>query len=85
MRRNLQRLYVDHITGILTNPQDRMPADARAVARMQLRDVKGRVDRALSAGSGIDTYTRAHLVEVSERLEKALDAGLEVEMLGSRG
>lgn len=85
MRRNLQRLYVDHITGILTNPEERMPADARAVARMQLREVRSRVDRALSNSSGIDDYTRAHLVEVSERLEKALDAGLEVEMLGTRG
>ncbi len=62
-----------------------MPADARAVARQQLRNVQGRVDRALSNSSGMDSYTRAHLAEVSERLEKALDAGLEVEMLGTRG
>jgi hypothetical protein len=85
MRRNLQRLYVDHMAEILTNPAERMPADARAVARMQLQEVRSRVDRALSNSSGLDAYTRAHLVEVSERLEKALDAGLEVEMLGTRG
>jgi hypothetical protein len=73
------------MTDILVRPPARLPADARAVARMQLRELRTRVDRALGAGTGLDTYTRAHLTEVRERVDKALEAGLEVEMLGGRG
>ncbi|MFQ5600338.1 MAG: zinc-dependent metalloprotease [Candidatus Krumholzibacteriia bacterium] len=83
MRRNLQRLYVDRMTEILANPPSRMPADARSVARMQLRELRKHVSRAMGSGAGLDAYTRAHLGEVSERIDRALEAGLDVEMLGS--
>ena len=82
MRRNLQRSYVDYMTVIVTTPPNRMPPDARAVARMQLKELQSRVARSLGSGS-LDTYTKAHLNEVNERIQKTLDAGLEVEMLGS--
>ncbi len=85
MRRNLQRLYVDRMTAILTHPPSRMPADARAVTRVQLRELQTRLQRAIAAGATLDAYTRAHLTEIQERVEKALDAGLEVELLGGRG
>jgi hypothetical protein len=83
MRRNLQRLYVDRMTKILTNPPSRMPADARSVARTELQQLKARIDRALSAAGNLGPYTRSHLKEVSERIDHALEAGLEVEMMGS--
>jgi hypothetical protein len=83
MRRNLQRLHVDYLTEIVTNSPDRMPPDARAVARMQLKSVKSRVERALAAGT-VDAYSKAHLTEVAERVDKAMEAGLEVEMMGGR-
>ena len=60
----------------------RLPADARAVARMQLRDLKQRVNRALNAGGSLDTYTRAYLTEVGEHIDHALEAGLEVKLRG---
>jgi hypothetical protein len=82
MRRNLQRSYVDQMTIIVTTPPNRMPPDARAVARMQLKELQSRVARSLGSGS-LDAYTKAHLNEVNERIQKTLDAGLEVEMLGS--
>jgi hypothetical protein len=85
MRRNLQRLYIDHMTAILTHPPARMPADARSITRLQLRELQGRIERALGSGARLDSYTRAHLTEVHERIGAALEAGLEVEMLGSRG
>jgi len=85
MRRNLQRLFVDRMTDLLAHPPARLPADARAVARVQLRELEGRLERALGVGAGLDAYTRAHLAEVRERVQKALEAGLEVEMLGGRG
>jgi len=82
MRRNLQRAYVDHMSDIVTTPPNRMPPDARAVARLQLRDLQSHVARALGSGK-LDSYTTAHLTEVNERIQKTLDAGLEVEKLGS--
>jgi hypothetical protein len=82
MRRNLQRLYVQKMGDVVTHPPNRMPADARAVARLQLRDLQTRVERSLKSAN-LDTYTKAHLAEVNERIQKTLDAGLEVEMLGS--
>jgi hypothetical protein len=78
MRRDLQRTYLDRMTEIVATPPARMPADARAVARYRLRDLDGRLARALSGG-GLDAYTRAHLMESRQRIAKAMDAGLEVE------
>jgi hypothetical protein len=60
-----------------------MPADARSVARTELQQLKARIDRALSAAGNLGPYTRSHLKEVSERIDHALEAGLEVEMMGS--
>jgi hypothetical protein len=85
MRRNLQRAYVDRMTEILTRPPARMPADARSVARMQLRELQSRIGNALSASASMDAYTKAHLTEVREYIGKALDADLTVELLGGRG
>lgn len=79
VRRDLQRSYLDQMTQLIVNPADRTPADARAVARMQLKDLNRRLGSSLSAGAGLDAYTRAHLEESRARIEKALGAGLEAE------
>jgi hypothetical protein len=78
MRRDLQRAYLDRMTTILVTPPARMPADARAVARVELMELRGRVGRTLAAG-GLDAYTVAHLTEARARIDKALDASLEAE------
>ena len=78
LRRDLQRAYLDRMTEILVTPPSRMPADARAVARMRLEDL----DRRIAARAGartLDAYTRAHLQESRARIAKALEAGLEAE------
>ena len=79
MRRDLQRAYLDQMTTILVNPADRTPADARSVARMQLKDLNRRLGAAVVAGAALDSYTRAHLEESRARIDKALTAGLEAE------
>jgi len=71
--------YLDQMTGLLVQTSDRTPADARAVARMQLKDLNRRLGSALTAGAGLDAYTRAHLEESRARIDKALSAGLEAE------
>ncbi len=78
-RRDLQRAYIDRLTEILTDPPQRMPADARSVSRVRLRDLHERIGRRLTPPYSFDDYTYAHLTESRERIEKALLAGLEVE------
>jgi hypothetical protein len=78
MRRDLQRAYLDRMTTIVVTPPARMPADARAVARVRLMDLRGRISRSITAG-GLDAYSVAHLTEARARIDKALDAGLEAE------
>lgn len=79
MRRDLQRAHLDDLTRLVVRPADRTPADARAVARMQLRELDRRLARVTTAGATLDAYTRAHLDESRARIQKALTAGLEAE------
>ena len=78
-RRDLQRDYLDQMTQMLVHPADHTPADARSVARMQLKDLDRRLAVSLAAGKTLDAYTRAHLEEARARIGKALSAGLEAE------
>lgn len=80
MRRDLQRAHLDRMTEIVATRQDRMPADARALARMRLADLDRRIAQRLAAGASLDAYTQAHLQEARARIAKALEAGLEVEL-----
>jgi hypothetical protein len=77
-RRDLQRAYLDQMTALVVRPPVRTPADARAVARQQLRDLERRL-APRPAGPALDPYTTAHLEESRARIQKALTAGLEAE------
>ena len=76
-RRDLQRAYLDIMARLIVNPANRTPADARAVARWELNQLRDRIDSAQSAAS--DRYTQAHLFEALARIDKTLEAGLEAE------
>lgn len=75
VRRDLQRLYLNRLIGLVVNPAPGTPEDARTLARMTLTDLAGQLDRALARPSTeLDLYTRAHLVDSRERIARALDA-----------
>ena len=76
-RRDLQRAYLDTMARLVVNPANRTPADARAVARWELAQLRARIDAAQPGAS--DGYTRAHLFEALARIDKTLEAGLEAE------
>jgi hypothetical protein len=78
LRRDLQRAYVEQLAAILNAPPDRMPADARAVARSRLADVNRRLAARLAPPAAFDAYTTAHLQEMRAWIGKALDAGMDV-------
>ena len=77
-RRDLQRAYIDQMTTLVVRPAPRTPADARAVARRQLRDLDRRLGLAQPAAA-LTTYSLAHIEESRARIQKALTASLEAE------
>jgi hypothetical protein len=66
------------MTRLVVNSAARTPADARAVARLQLKELNRRITARLAPPASFDPYTRAHLEESKARIEKALEAGLEL-------
>jgi hypothetical protein len=80
LRRNLQREYLKRLAGLVLGPRadaggfavvggGSVPPDARALARMHLRDVTKRIETALAdKGMALDDSTRAHLEECQERI-----------------
>jgi hypothetical protein len=78
MRRNLQAEHVDRLID-LTMPGGMFGAAARPIStlsRMTLTDLNEQIDTVLDGASAnrLDPYTQAHLMEVSQKIEKALDA-----------
>ena len=78
-RRDLQRAWIERMTTLVVDAPERTPADARALARSQLREVGERIDDRLSAAGEPDAYTEAHLAESRARIREALRAGLRIE------
>jgi hypothetical protein len=83
-RRNLQRAYVQQLTGTMLGrsaalpalwmPGDTrrsVPADARSLARLHLHRLQTQLKHELSKPPGKDEY-RAHLEELNERIRRAL-------------
>ncbi len=79
LRRDLQRAYIDRMATIITDAPNGTPADARSVARMELMDLKSRIDRRLSPPYDFDEYTEAHLREVQTRIDRILAADMDLE------
>jgi len=81
-RRELQRAWIEAMTTLVVDPPPRTPSDARAVARMRMRQVGERIEQRLSpdAGeAGYTAYTQAHLEESAARIREALEASLRIE------
>lgn len=79
LRRDLQRAYIDRMGELITDAPNGTPADARSVARLELMNLKSRIDRRLSPPYNFDPYTEAHLREVQTRIERILEADMNLE------
>lgn len=74
LRRNLQREHLERLID-LTLPGNGDSAAYKAISNlcvMELRELKDGIDGVL--GDSLDPYSKAHLYEASQRIEKALDA-----------
>lgn len=79
-RRDLQRAYLNEVIELVTDAPDGMPADARSVARVQLRELSNKLERRMAPPAyDFNEYTRAHLEESKARIDAALQAGLQLE------
>jgi hypothetical protein len=94
IRRNLQREHLKRLSTMVLGqsrsyPGDsyiyvifeggsEVPADARALTRMHLGEIRSRIDKTLGReGVKIDDTTRAHLAECRDRITKVLDASMQ--------
>jgi len=84
-RRNLQRQHLDELMNlVLSEPGGIVPADANAIARLNVSDLSKKIATRLEAGD-IDIASRAHLTDIKTRIDKALEAQYTVDRYGSMG
>ncbi len=75
VRRDIQRQHLNAMVRMVVNPAPGTPEDARALARVTLVEIEGRLAQALDDNrASLDAYTRAHLVDSRERVTRALEA-----------
>lgn len=74
-RRNLQREYVLRLANVLARPASAMPADARALLRMDATRLRARIAKA-QGQRGLSEEAKAHLGESLAILDEALKAPL---------
>lgn len=78
LRRVLQREHLQRLVDLVIKPSTSTAANKPIsnLARMELKDLAKRIEASLKkCGKNMDAYTKAHLTEVSERIEQALKAG----------
>ncbi len=75
-RRNLQRAHLKHLVRLVLKPEKGTPEDGVTLARADLTNLAGRIDRALG-GDGLDYTTRAHLEETRARIRQTLEAQMQ--------
>ncbi|MEH1941709.1 MAG: zinc-dependent metalloprotease [Nostoc sp.] len=72
LRRGLQRQYLDILSGMVLRKES-VPEDARTLAWYKLKQL----DEKLKEVNSDDEYTKAHLLETRDRIEKVLNAPLQ--------
>ncbi|WP_242029098.1 zinc-dependent metalloprotease [Coleofasciculus sp. FACHB-712] len=75
LRRSLQREHLEIMLGMVLRTES-VPEDARTLAWYELQQLRKSLDSA-SKQKNLDTYTKAHLLETRDRINKALNAQLE--------
>lgn len=76
LRRNLQSIALDRLISLATIDSMSMPRPVRTLAMMHVTDLDRRVSDILAkanGGANLDDYTRAHLIDMKERTDRALN------------
>jgi hypothetical protein len=75
LRRNLQRIYLKRLGGMALG-QRGVPEDCQTLAYAELVGLDAKIKKALENNPKLDSYSRAHLLESSERIHKVLESRL---------
>jgi hypothetical protein len=73
LRRNLQRSYLSTL-GNLALGRRPAPNDCQTVAYAELASLEAKMRQLLKSNAKLDTYSRAHLEESADRIQKVRDA-----------
>ncbi len=77
-RSRRQRRHVQ-LHGLAQGGTSSVPADARALARLHLKEIASRITKVLETRNlAIDDTSRAHLEECRHRIAKVLEANLDM-------
>ncbi len=77
LRRNLQRSYLKQLAHIAMG-DTASPQDCQTVAYADLESLQGRINKLLGGSIKLDDYTRAHLLETTNRIAKVTEARLQL-------
>jgi len=79
LRRNLQRYYLKKLSTLALGQSVGAPEDCQTIAYAELSSLRGRIAALLNRNNlKLDSYSRAHLMETGERIQKVLDSRLTV-------
>ena len=77
LRRPLQRRYLEQL-GNMAMGNTAAPEDAQTLAYTQLEQILAKIKAALGGKAKLDPYSLAHLKESAARIQKVLDARLQL-------
>jgi Met-zincin/Domain of unknown function (DUF5117) len=86
LRRNLQREHLERLVDLILESGDDTAAykPISTLARMELRALSGRIEVTTKrCAETMDAYTKAHLIEAKERIDRALEAGYTYNAAGA--
>jgi hypothetical protein len=76
LRRALQREHLEVMTTMVLRTVS-VPEDARTLAWYNLRQLQDKLNKSISKSGKLDDYTKAHLEETRDRINKTLNAQIQ--------
>lgn len=77
LRRNLQRSYLERLSNLAMGRAG-APEDCQTIAYSELGGIEAKMRQLLKNNAKLDSYTRAHLQESADRIQKVLEAKLSL-------
>jgi len=77
LRRSLQRRYLERLANLALG-NTWAPEDCQTVAYVELETLEARINKVLAGRAQLDPYSRAHLKETAARIQKVLEAQIEL-------
>ena len=73
VRRDLQSIATDRLISLALSDSPSMPRPIRTLAMMHINELGAKLTEILKSDLKLDDYTKAHLLDLKERIERALN------------